>query len=430
MSQMVWIAVVSVVVSSATFLCTAADAEAPTFASTDWPWWRGEQRQGHATTDTLPPLSWDDSAETADNILWKTAIPGRGHGSPILLADKVFLQIADKSRQSLLLVCFRRDNGEKLWDCVVHEGAYDTTHQREPNTKASWASCTPATDGQLVFVNFYFDKAVYTSAVDLSGKLRWQQGLCDYRIHQGYGSSPTIHEDLVISTADNKEGGQVVAMKRDSGEVVWRHARPKEPNYASPVVMPVAGKDQLILTGCDLVTSLDPLTGNVNWEIEGATTECVTTTVTDGTHVFSSGGYPDNHISAVVADGSGEVAWRVNTRVYVPSMLQKDGFLYMTLDAGVAMCVECETGDTRWKARLGGDFTASPVLVGDHIFAVNETGEYSVFRANPDKFELVAKNKLGDSVFSTPTISDGKIYHRVGYQEGDQRNEYLICIGE
>ena len=118
--------------------------------------------------------------------------------------------------------------------------------------------------------------------------------------------------------------------------------------------MKVAGRDQLIFSGCDLVTSLDPLTGELLWEIEGATTECVTTAVTDGTHVFTSGGYPKNHIAAVAADGSGEVVWENNTRAYVPSMLQRDGFLYVTLDAGIASCFRCETGEQVWKSRLGG----------------------------------------------------------------------------
>ncbi|KLU04313.1 serine/threonine protein kinase [Rhodopirellula islandica] len=410
--------------------CEFSWAETPTFSETDWPWWRGAGRQGHAVGDQDPPTQWSDSDDGTRNIIWKTPLPDRGHGSPILLGDRVYLQVADKARNSQLLVCLNRDSGELVWEAVVHEGEFDTVDQREPNTRASWASCTPATDGERVFVNFYSNKAVYTSAVSLDGELLWQQKLCRYQIHQGYGSSPTVYDDLVIASADNKAGGQVVAMDRVTGNVVWRHQRPKEPNYPSPVVLSVAGKDQLVLTGCDLVTSLDPKTGTVNWEIEGATTECVTTTVTDGKHVFTSGGYPQSHISAVVADGSGEIAWEVGTRVYVPSMLHQDGNLFMTLDAGVAMCVDCETGETKWKSRLGGDFTSSPVLVNERIYAVNEEGTCFIFAADSESFELIAENKLGDSVMATPAISGGRIYLRVGVQEGDQRQEYLYCIGE
>ncbi|WDQ16222.1 PQQ-binding-like beta-propeller repeat protein [Rhodopirellula sp. P2] len=410
--------------------CDFTWAETPNFSETDWPWWRGAGRQGHAVGDQDPPTQWRDSDDGTLNIVWKAPLPDRGHGSPILLGDRVYLQVADKARQSQLLVCLNRDSGEMVWEAVVHQGAFDTVDKREPNTKASWASCTPATDGERVFVNFYSNKAVYTSAVSLDGELLWQQKLCPYQIHQGYGSSPTIYENLVIASADNKAGGQVVAMNRATGEVAWRHQRPQKPNYSSPVVLSVAGKDQLVLTGCDLVTSLDPMTGKTNWEMAGATTECVTTTVTDGKHVFTSGGYPDNHISAVAADGSGEVVWEVGTRVYVPSMLHKDGCLFMTLDAGVAMCVDCETGETKWKSRLGGDFTSSPVLVNDRIYAVNEEGTCYIFRADSESFESIGENQLGDSVMATPTISGGRIYLRVGKQEGGQRQEYLYCIGE
>ncbi len=119
------------------------------------------------------------------------------------------------------------------------------------------------------------------------------------------------------------------------------------------------------MTGCDLVTSLDPLTGNTNWEVEGATTECVTSTITDGQHIFTSGGYPKNHMSAVKADGSKQLVGENKERVYVPSLLIKDGYLYGVLDAGIAMCWEAATGKEMWKERLGGNYSASPVLVGD-----------------------------------------------------------------
>ena len=281
-----------------------------------------------------------------------------------------------------------------------------------------------------MFINFFNDSAIYTTALDLDGQIVWRQRLSDYVIHQGYGSSPAIYDELVICSADNKSGGAVVAMDRETGEVAWRRERPEKPNYASPVIVRADGKDQLIFTGCDLVTSLDPLTGAEFWQIDGSTTECVTTAVTDGTHVFTSGGYPKNHVSAVRADGSGEVAWDINMRTYVPSMLERDGFLYLTMDAGIASCVDCNTGETMWKQRLGGVFSSSPVLVGDSIYATNEEGETFVFKADPAGFESVSQNKLGESVFATPAICGGQIFTRVADFEGDTRQEYLYCIGE
>ena len=410
-----------------TFSAGLVSAQTPTFPVTDWPWWRGQSRDGIASADQTPPTRWSEQ----ENVIWKTAIPGRGHGSPILLGKHVYLATADDSRKVQIVLCFDRATGKQKWESVVHQGGYGVTKgKRKANEKASWASSTLATDGERLFANFFNNGAIQTTALSLKGEIVWQQRLSDYIIHQGYGSSPAIYKDLVIASADNKGGGAIVAMNRDTGEIVWRRDRPEKPNYASPVILKVAGKDQLLFTGCDLVTSLDPSTGKELWEIKGATTECVTSTVTDGTHVFTSGGYPKNHVSAVVADGSGKVAWEVNTRAYVPSMLHRDGYLYLTLDAGIATCVDSATGKTMWKQRLGGVFSSSPVMVGDLIYATNEDGETFVFKANPMKFEKVGENKLGKSVFATPVICDSRIYTRVAMFEGEKRQEYLYCLGK
>jgi outer membrane protein assembly factor BamB len=211
---------------------------------------------------------------------------------------------------------------------------------------------------------------------------------------------------------------------------VWKQDRPKLPNYASPIVLPVAGRDQLVLTGCDLVAAFDPLTGDKLWETKGSTTECVTSTVTDGRLVFTSGGYPKNHVSAVAADGSGRVAWENKARVYVPSMLVRDGHLFAVLDDGFAACWRCDTGAERWREKLGGTFSASPVLAGDRVYATNEAGKTFVFKADPNQFEPLAESKLGDEVLATPAICDGRVYMRVAVKAGGKRDEFLYCLGE
>ena len=398
-------------------------AETPTFSATDWPWWRGQDRNGVAEVDQNPPLAWSED----QNILWRTPVPGRGHGSATVLGENVFLPIADEDRKVQAILCFDRDTGKRKWECIVHEGGFD--NQGNPNKKSSLASSTIATDNDRLFITFVNDSAVWASATDLNGKLLWQQKISDYVIHQGYGSSPAIYEHLVIVSADNKGGGAIAGLNRQTGKIEWSRSRPNKPNYPSPVILQIDGRDQLIFIGCDLVTSLDPLTGKELWEFEGATTECVTSTVTDGKHIFSSGGYPKNHIAAVVADGSGKVTWETNTRAYVPSLLQKDGYIYATLDAGVAICFRCSDGKEMWKGRLGGTFSSSPVMVGDLIYGSNEEGQTFIFKAKPSAFELVSQSKLGDDVFATPTICGGRIYTRVAFNEGAQRQEYLICIG-
>ena len=212
--------------------------------------------------------------------------------------------------------------------------------------------------------------------------------------------------------------------------MVWRVERPKKPNYPSPVVMRVADREQLFLTGCDLVSSFNPLTGKKLWEIKGATTECVATTVTDGKLIFTSGGYPKNHVSAVRADGSGEVAWHNSVRVYVPSMIVKDGYLYAITDAGVARCWNSSTGKVAWNGRLGGNFTSSPVLAAGHVFATNEKGESFIFKATPERFDLVATNEIRGQVFASPAICGGRIYLRLAERRDGKRQEMIYCIGE
>jgi len=401
-------------------------AERPSLSKNDWPWWRGHGQDGIAMSDQQAPLHWNQT----ENVRWRLPITGRGHGSPTVFGNQVLLATADPIKQEQAIVSVNRETGQVNWETVVHSGGFASKSRNKLNNKASLASSSVATDGKKLFVNFMNSNALWTTALNLDGQVVWQKRISDYVLHQGYGASPAIFGALVIVSADNKSGGVVAGLDRETGEVVWQRDRPSKPNYASPVILKAAGRDQLILSGCDLVTSLDPLTGKQLWEIEGATTECVTSAVTDGEHVFTSGGYPTNHVSAVKADGSGEIVWQNGNRVYVPSMLQLDGYLYATLDAGIAVCFRCSDGKEMWKSRLGGTFSSSPVMVGDLIYAANEEGQTFLFKASPESFQQVAENRLGDSVFATPAICGGCIYTRVAHFEDDVRQEYLYCLGE
>jgi len=393
--------------------------------SADWPWWRGPTRNGVAAAGQSPPLEWDEEK----NVLWKVAVLGRGHASPTVVGDRIFLAVADTDRQIQAVHCFDRNTGRALWQTVVHEGGFEFS-EREPNQKSSMASSTVACNGQRLFVNFLNRETVVTTALSLEGEQLWQTKITDYQLHQGYGSSPALYGPLVIVSADNKGGGALVALERATGKVAWKHERPELPNYPSPIVLPVAGRDQLVLVGCDLVASFEPLTGKKLWEVPGATTECVTSTVTDGELVITSGGYPENHISAVRADGSGEIVWRNNTRVYVPSMLVHEKFLYAVTDAGVAICYDMATGKSVWKHRMGTTFTSSPVLVGELIFATGDEGKTFIYRASPGKFELVGENDLAAEVIATPAICGSRIYLRLAKQIEGQRQEMLYCLAK
>lgn len=402
------------------FLLTVATLTA-TASTKDWPGWRGPTHDGIAAAGQQVPVTWDDKK----NVVWKTAIPGRGHASPTVVNDRIFLPTADEKKQVESVLCLDRATGRLLWRRDIHRGGFT----KRGHKRKSHASSSVAWDGERLFVNFMSDDAVHTTALDADGKQLWQTRITDYVTHQGFGSSPFVHGPLVLVSADNKGGGCIVGLDRKTGRVVWRHDRPKLPNYPSPVVFKVGGRDQLFMSGCDHVTSLDPLTGKTLWEIEESTTECVVTIVTDGKRVFTGGGYPRNHTVAIEADGSGSVAWHNTTRIYVPSMLVRDNHLYATSDSGFAVCWNSATGEELWKERLGGDFFASPVMLGNRIYATNVRGKTYVFRAEPAGFKLLAENQLGYESYASPVICDNRLYLRVARRDTGARREYLYCIG-
>ena len=384
----------------------------------DWPWWRGPTRNGIAPAGQKPPTTWSASA----GVRWKTAVPGRSHGSATVVGDQVFLATADAQKQSV--ICYDRDSGKVLWSTALHDGGIT----KKANKKATQASTTVACDGKQLYTTFLNEGAIYASALNRAGALLWQTKVTNYVLHQGYGSSPAVWESLLIVGADNKSGGSIAALDRASGKIVWKQDRPKLPSYTSPTILEVAGRNQLFFTGCELISSFDPLTGKKLWEIKGATEECVTTTVTDGTHIYSSGGWPRNHISAIRADGSGKIVWENSMRVYVPSMLVRDGYLYAVADAGIALCYKADTGEEIWKARIEGTFSASPVLVGKHIYVTNEAGHTYIYPADPAGFKLLGSNQLGSEVFATPTFCGDRIYMRVAEGRGKARKEYLYSL--
>ena len=387
----------------------------------DWPGWRGPTGDGRATPDQNPPITWSESK----NIMWRASIPGAGHGSPVVAGDFVYLATADLRQQTQSVLCFDRRDGRMVWQTLVHRGHLDTGGHR--NT--SQASSTAAFDGKRLYINFLNAGAVHTTALDINGKIIWQRKVTDFVTHQGFGSSPVIYQTVVLVTADHKGGGAIAALDRSTGAIVWIQNRPKIPNYTSPAIVRASGRAQLVLAGCNLITSFDPASGEKLWEISDSTEECVGTLVTDGERVFASGGYPKNHAVAVRADGSGDVAWRNTARVYVPSMIVKEGHLYAVMDAGLAVCWKSDTGEELWKERLGGDFFSSPVMVGDRIYATNVRGITSVFGAAPGRFKLMAQNQLGDEAYASPAICDSRVYLRAAHN-GNGHEEFLYCIGE
>jgi len=415
--MMAWVIVASVAVS--TVRAQVLDAPAG-----DWPWWRGPLFNGVAASGPKPPVEWSETK----NVAWKVPVSGRGHSSPTVIGNRVLLATADDKAQTQSVVCFDRKTGSRLWKRDVNVGGFPE-HIHPKNTHAT---ATIASDGTRLFASFLHHDSVHLVALDLSGKPVWQQVAGKFtpdEYKNGYAASPLLYGDLVIVAGDyDGDDSFLTAFDRVTGERVWQTARPARINYASPVVAHVGGRDQLLISGCDIVAGYDPLDGKQLWTATATTMATAGTMVWDQDLVFASGGYPDAETVCIRADASGKVVWRNKQKCYEQSMLAHAGHLYAINDGGVAYCWDAETGDERWHHRLRGPLNASPILANGNIYAPNELGTIWVYRASPKQFELVAENQLGSEMFATPTICGGQLFLRVANVTGDARQEMLYCI--
>ena len=264
-------------------------------ADDDWPQWRGRNRDGKATTDAAP-VSWSETK----NVVWKAAVPGRGQSDPTVVGRHVFLTTADEKTQIQSLLCFDRQSGKPLWKTDVHKGGFE----KEKHGKCSDAVSTVACDGQRAFAVFLNQKAIWVTAFDLKGKKIWQKQVSKFNSKFGYGASPLLYKSYLIVASDNQGGGTLTALDRKSGNVVWNTQRQAAPTYSSPAVATVAGKEQLLISGADRITSYDPGTGKLAWSCQGASIQTVNTMAFAGDLVYASGGFPTKETFCIRADGS------------------------------------------------------------------------------------------------------------------------------
>lgn len=390
----------------------------------DWPWWRGPDRNGAAAVDAQLPTRFGSD----ENVIWKSPIPGRGHSSPIVVGSQVFLATADEANQKHSVLCFDFASGEQLWSREISQGGFP----RENHPKNTEASPTIACDGERLFVTFFHHKQVVLSALDLKGETVWEKvvGAFNPQMYKyGYAPSPVLYEDKVIVSAEYDGPSGIVAYSRKDGSVLWKLQRSPSITFSSPVIANVAGKDQLMLSGAQVVTSYDPKTGKGLWQVPGTTAATCGTMVWNGDVVFASGGYPKPETIAIRADGSRRVVWKNKKKCYEQSMIVVDGYLYGLTDRGVLYCWRCGDGQEMWRERLSGPVSASPIYAGGHIYWANEAGTVYVFKPNPRKFDLVAENRLGNEAFASPAVSQNRLLFRIAEGRGSARQEFLVCIG-
>ncbi len=319
--------------------------------SADWTAWRGGSNNGIAGDQSVAS-GWNNET----NIRWRTEIPGRGHSSPIVVGDAVYLATADDAKQQQSVMSFDRETGAPNWTRVVHEGGFPPAKQ--VHQKATNANGTVACDGKRLYISFLNDGAITATALDLAGNLVWQNEIGKFVSKFGYAPSPILYKSLVIFAADNRGGGYLTALDAESGQVAWRIKRGTVDTYSSPVVATVGGREQLLISGCDAVTSYDPATGEQNWRTECIAPATCGTIVTTDDRILASGGYPERETICLSADGNR--IWSNEVKVYEPSMLVVDDRLLAVTDDGIAYCWSIEDGQQYWRKRLGGNFSALP----------------------------------------------------------------------
>jgi outer membrane protein assembly factor BamB len=390
-------------------------------AQRDWPWWRGPTRNGIASAAPVP------TKFAAEDALWKAPVPGRGHSSPVVVKDRVYLTTADMQIKSQSVLAFDRGTGRQLWQVEVSRGGFPAQNH-EKNTEAT---PTIACDGQRLFVTFFHHEKIEATALDLSGNKLWQKtaGAFNPRKYPyGYAPSPLVYRGSVIIAAEYDGESFLVALDRATGRELWRTPRPHNASFSSPVVGHISGRDQLLISGADHVTSYDPATGQQLWATPGTTQATCGTLVWDDDIIIASGGYPKSETLAIKGDGS-EVIWKNRQNCYEQSLLANDGYAYALTGGGILYCWRIRDGQEMWRQRLRGPVSASPVLAGGHIYWANELGTLFVFKPNHRQCEVVAQNQIGDDAFPSPAICGGQIFLRVGHNTPTSRQEILYCFG-
>jgi outer membrane protein assembly factor BamB len=427
----------------ATLLFSFLAMVSTTCRAEDWPQWRGPRGDG-TSLETALPTHWNGPQK--QNVAWKVATAGQGHASPIVSGDRIFLASCREDRRERILLCLDRQSGRRLWEQVVVQSPLERRHGLN-----SCASSTPATDGRRVYVAFAaIDSRVrpgdrsYTNeketppgdpcemvvaAYDFQGRRQWRVRPGKFASKHGFCSSPVLYQNLLILNGDHDGDAYLVALDRATGRIVWKTPREnKTRSYCVPIIRPVDGRDQLMLSGSLCVAGYDPRSGLRQWILDGPTEQFVASPVFNGKLLFITGGFPEFHILALRPDGHGNVtnthvAWHTTKGcAYVPSpVIAGEGKYFLVVsDGGIASCFEAASGKRYWMERIGTHFSASAVVAGGLVYFLSDAGVTTVVRPGP-KFEVVAQNRLGEECRASPAVSQGCLFFR------GQTNLYCIA---
>ena len=414
----------------------------------DWPQFRGISANGIAEGHPTA-VTWNMADGT--NIAWKTALPGLGLSSPVVWGDLVCLTTAisgkadagikpglygdirpveDDSEHEWRVMCLNKTSGKLVWAATAHKGV----PKIKRHTKSTHANSTLATDGDRL-IAFFGSEGLY--AYDLKGRLLWKKdlGVLDAGFFQvpeaqwETGSSPILHDNVVVVQADVQKGSFIAAFDARDGKELWRMPRAEVPTWGTPTVHTVRGQTQLIVNGWKHIGAYDFKTGKEIWKLTGAGDIPVPTPVVhDGliyiTNAHGPLGAPVYAIKETaigditLASGSTSnehVAWsHPRDGGYMCTPLVYQGLVYIVRYNGVINVYDAKTGEKKYQDRFAGGtsaFTASPVAANGRVYFANEDGQVFVVKAGP-AFEIVATNDMASPVLATPAISEGRLLVR------------------
>jgi outer membrane protein assembly factor BamB len=415
-------------------------------AQHDWRQWRGPLGTGVAP-GAQPPIEWSETK----NIRWKTAVPGKGHSTPIIWGERVFLttaipygeavkprfpsrpgahdNLAMTHHHEFAVLAISRKSGKILWQQTVHK---ELPHEAG-HVSASLASASPVTDGERVFA-FFGSRGLY--CLDTDGKLLWKKHLGEMHTKHGHGegSSPALYGETLIVNWDHEEQSFLVALDKRTSTQRWRVARAEDTSWATPIVVEHAGKAQVIVSGTNRVRGYDLADGAVIWECGGLSSNIVASPVASDGVVYAGSSYDTRALLAIRLDGAKgditgtkQVVWsRQRGTPYVPSPLLYGDSLY-TLQhyQGIIARLDVKTGDNQ-----GGPFRlnaitnvyASPVGAAGRIYITSRDGVTQVMSHGEEVPKMLAVNSLDDVFSASAAIADRELFLR------GERN--LYCIAE
>ena len=391
-------------------------------AEENWPQFRGPTANAHASSQNLP-LEWSEEK----NITWKTAIHDRGWSSPVVFDGQIWLTTAKPDGKSMYAICVDKASGKILHD--IH--LWDVEKPSEIHATNSYASPTPVIENGRVYVNF---GSYGTAAIDTaSGKVLWTRRDFPCEHWRGPGSSPILHENKLIMHFDGYDHQYIVAVDKATGETIWKVDRDVEYGtdngdvmkaFCTPLIIEVGGQKQIISSTSKATLAYD-LTGKEIWRVTYSSFSSTGMPLWGNGLVYLNTGFGKADLMAVKPEGTGDitgtnVVWKVTKGIgSKPSQLLVGDLIFNVHDAGVANCLDANTGEQVWTTRLGGTFSSSLLYGNGRVYFCAEDGKCTVVAADRE-LKILAENKLDDGFMATPAVSGDSLLLRT--------KTHLYCV--